>query len=83
LESVCRGNSTVGSNPTLSAKLPSASFGGASGLPVGCGSRRICTESLDPDLAAALRLRSESSSGLRPASLKRASGTESPYRMST
>ena len=32
LESVCRGNSTEGSNPSLSANLRSASFGGASGL---------------------------------------------------
>src|SRR5437762_13495482 len=31
LESVCRGNSTEGSNPSLSAKLRFASFGGASG----------------------------------------------------
>src|SRR4051812_46077055 len=29
LESVCRGNSTEGSNPSLSAKFRSASFGGA------------------------------------------------------
>ena len=35
LESVCRGNSTEGSNPSLSAKLRSRSFVGASGLQAG------------------------------------------------
>ena len=40
LESVCRRNPTEGSNPSLSAKLRSASFGGAGGFRPPRGSRR-------------------------------------------
>jgi hypothetical protein len=72
LESVCRGNPTEGSNPSLSAKLRSASFGGASGLQASARlTPRLGSNPSASVTSLSLVCRSETASGIAHLRLRR------------